>query len=78
MANYRLTFEIQSPRTITGTKLHDIYGQVERYLRTVVLPKDNSAQATITTAAELDYEVHAHDGTNRCSGCRHLAEDQRD
>ena len=82
MPNYRLTFEVLAGTSIASKELRNIHAEMEKYLRTVLLPVGNKVQvrtnAVVTVAEEdLSYHYHQHDGTNTCDYCTAMADDQR-
>lgn len=81
MANYRFTFEVLADNTISAKDLVSIYTDTESYIRNVLIPKGSTIQtrsnATVTGRAELNTEIHQHDGTDRCRACMSLAQDER-
>jgi hypothetical protein len=83
MANYRFTFEVLTGSTISAADLRNLHTEMEKYLRTVLLPTGSKIQARSNTQVsdalnEVPYAVHKHNGTNRCDACYSQSTDERE
>jgi hypothetical protein len=83
MANYRFTFEVIAGSAINSSELRNLHTEMEKYLRTVLLPTGSKIEARSHTQVssaldEVPYAVHKHNGGNRCDACYSQSTDGRE